>query len=142
MGGVIGGTSDILRQHKPGHLLCGAAIAVLGALAVVLLVLQSTASHTTDNRMQEVVAALAQERARAMGAAMSQGLTGGWFGSLRNCFCLWVGAWRPLARGFVAPRTRDAVPFTRRTEANPQWGTRQYYVTHVSHDTRHEFAAC
>ena len=78
MGGVIGGTSNILRQHKPGHLLCGAAIAVLGALAVVLLVLQSTASHTTDNRMQEVVAALAQERARAMGAAMSQGLTGGW----------------------------------------------------------------
>jgi hypothetical protein len=128
-------TTNILRQHKPGHLLCGAAISVLGALAVVLLVLQSTASHSTDNRMREVMAALAQERARAMGAAMSQGLTGAWFGSLRNC--LLVGG-----RGFVAPRTRNAVPFTRRTEANPKWGTRQYYVIHVSHDTTHDFVAC
>ena len=102
MGGVTGGTSNILRQHKPGHLLCGAAIAVLGALAVVLLVLQSTASHSTDKRMQDVVAALAQERARAMGAAMSQGLTGACgtvFGSLRNC--LWV---RVLGLRFCGPK--------------------------------------
>lgn len=114
MGGVAGRTSNILRQHKPGHLLCGAAIAVLpvGALAVVLLVLQSTASHSTDNRMREVVAALAQERARAMGAAMSQGLTGGWVVRVTSQLLVGWGAcqWRPLARGFVAPRTRDAVP--------------------------------
>jgi hypothetical protein len=69
-------TTNVLRKPRVLLCQCGLAMTVLGVITVALLALEATTSHSMDQRLHDLVVALAQERARAMGAAVGQGFTG------------------------------------------------------------------
>ena len=75
-GTAVRGTTNVLRKPRVLLCQCGLAMAALGVITVALLALEATTSHSMDQRLHDLVVALAQERARALGSALGQGLTG------------------------------------------------------------------